>query len=67
MINYIMPNIAMSEELSFESKKHVKLVVESLEYKPITQRLELMRENLAELKKKRTLDQLKQISKYGLY
>lgn len=57
----------MDKELSFESKKHVKLVVESLQYKPITQRLELMRENLAELKKKRTLDQLKEISKYGLY
>ena len=57
----------MDKELSFESKKHVKLVVEGLQYKPISQKLELMRENLAELKKKRTLDQLKEISKYGLY
>ena len=63
----MISNIAMTDELSFESKKHVKLVVDSLQYKPITQRLELMRENLAELKKKRTLDQLKEISKYGLY
>lgn len=62
-----MPNIAMSDELNFESKKYVNLVVDSLQYKPISQRLELMRENLAELKKKRTLDQLKEISKYGLY
>lgn len=57
----------MSDELNFESKKYVKLVIEGLQYKPITQRLEVMRENLAKLKKKRTLDQLKEISKYGLY
>jgi len=62
-----MPNIAMSEELSFESKKHVKLVVESLEYKPIAKRLEVMREDLAEMKKRRTFEQLKHISKHGLY
>ena len=59
--------LTMSDELSFESKKHVKLVVESLEYKPIAKRLEVMREDLAEMKKKRTLDQLKEISKHGLY
>ena len=57
----------MSDELSFESKKHVKLVVESLEYKPISKRLEIMREDLVQLKKKRTLEQLKHISKHGLY
>jgi aspartate/tyrosine/aromatic aminotransferase len=58
MINYIMPNIVMSDELSFESEK---------EYKLISQRLELMRKNLAEIKRKRNIDQLKEISKYGLY
>jgi hypothetical protein len=57
----------MDKELSFESKKHVKLVVEGLQYKPISQKLELMRENLTEIKKKRTIDQLKHISKHGLY
>jgi len=59
--------LPMSEELSFESKKHVKLVIESLQYKPIAKRLEVMRENLAEIKRKRNIDQLKEISKYGLY
>jgi hypothetical protein len=57
----------MSDELSFESKKHVKLVVESLEYQPLAKKLIVMHENLAEIKKKRTIDQLKEISKYGLY
>jgi homoserine kinase len=67
MINYIMPNIVMSDELSFESKKHVKLAVESLQYKKLDARFQEMRDNLAEIKRKRNIDQLKEISKYGLY
>lgn len=57
----------MSDELSFESKKHVKLVVESLQHQPVSIRLAQISKLLEDAKKKRTIEQLKEISKYGLY
>ena len=57
----------MNDELRFESKKHVKLVIESLQHQPLSKKLIVLRETLADIKKKRTIDQLKEISKYGLY
>lgn len=59
-----MSNIAMSDELSFESNQKVRLVVDYLQ---LPDKIRAMRENLAEIKKNRNIEQLKEISKYGLY
>lgn len=60
-----MFNIVMNEELNFESKQKVKLVVENLT--SLSSKIEKMKDELALKRKKRNFEQLKEISKYGLY
>lgn len=57
----------MGDELSFNSKQRVKLIVEGLQEKSLNEKFKDAQEKIAEMKKQRTIKQLKHIREYGLY